>query len=224
MIAKVRGVLAGWSKRGVLIEVGGLTYEVCLTALTREKFAARPAGEEVSLYTLYCLENSSAGGWLYPLLIGFEDEREREFFSLFTSVENVGVKTALAAMTLPVEEIARAIERADVQTLKKLKGIGERTARKIVAALGGRVAAFAGEPSPGCGERDKGDKVAAGGGQFWPFAEDAAQILLQLGYSQTEAKKMVRDALGRNSSIQSAEALLEEIFKGGKGSAVPTVR
>lgn len=222
MIAKIRGVLAGHSKRGVLIEVGGLTYEVCLTALTRERLASRPAGEEISLYTLYCLENSSAGGWLYPLLIGFEEEGEREFFSLFTSVENIGVKSALAAMTLPVEEIAAAIERADVETLKKLKGIGERTARKIVAALGGRVAAFAGGYVTGGGERGRG--AAAGTGQYPAFAEDAAQILLQLGYSQTEAKKMVREALDRNGFIKSAEALLEEIFKGGKGTAIPAAR
>ncbi len=222
LIAKICGKLAGLSKRGVLIEVGGLTYEVYLTALTREKFTARRAGEEISLHTLYCLENSSAGGWLIPVLIGFEEEEEKEFFCLFTSVENIGVKTALAAMTLPVEEIARAIERADVETLKKLRGIGERTARKIIAALSGRVTVFGGKALPGIDGRQA--EVKAGAGTFSAFIEDAVQVLLQLGYSQAEARKMVREALGRNSFIQSAEALLEEIFKSGPGTAAPSKR
>jgi len=205
MIVKISGTCAGFSQKGVLLEVRDITYEVYLTAFTRERLQSKKIGDRISLYTMHYIESSLAGGHMVPVLIGFEDELEKEFFQLFTSVENVGVKTALAAINIPFSAIARAIEHSDVKTLKSLKGIGERTARKIIASLHGRVGSFALVSGEGSGA---GEHRADTG-----IEDDAVQVLLQLGYSLGEARKMVRETVSQNCNIQTAEELLEEIYR-----------
>ncbi|MDD4168905.1 MAG: helix-hairpin-helix domain-containing protein [Desulfotomaculaceae bacterium] len=199
---KISGAYSGLSQKGLLLDVKDLTYELYLTAYTRERFQLRRTGDRVSLYTLYYIESSIAGGHLAPTLIGFEDEVEKEFFQLFTSVANIGVRTALTAISIPVYNIAQAIEDSDVATLKSLKGIGERTAKKIIASLHGKVKNFvhAGEDYNEYHQPDAG------------IEDDAVQVLLQLGYNAHEAKKMVVNAVKKNSNIRTAEELLDEIY------------
>lgn len=207
MIAKISGIYAGLSRKGIFIEVNGITYEVYLTSFTRDYFQSKNAGEPISLHTVCYIESSVAGGYLTPVLVGFKDELEKEFFQLFTSVSSVGVKTALAAINMPVPAIAKAIERSDINTLKNLKGIGERTARKIIASLHGRVAGFSLDP----GEVGKGDSCRADIDA--EIKDEAIQVLLQLGYNMGEAKRMVEEAVPENVQLKSAEELLEKIYK-----------
>jgi len=77
------------------------------------------------------------------VLVGFNFDIEKEFFEKFIKVEAIGPTAAVKALVLPVPEIARAIEERDVRTLEKMKGIGKRTAEKIVATLNGKVGKFA---------------------------------------------------------------------------------
>jgi len=209
MIAKISGAYAGLSRRGVFIDVAGVTYEVYLTSFTREHLQSKNAGDSISLHTVYYIESSMAGGYLTPVLIGFKDELEKEFFQLFTSVNSVGVKTALVAINMPVATIARAIESSDVDTLKNLKGIGERTARKIIASLHGKVAGFSLVPDEveGAQSRRAAPEAAAG------TEDEAVQVLLQLGYNMAEAKKMIKETVSGNRHFQTAEEILEEIYK-----------
>jgi Holliday junction DNA helicase RuvA len=210
MIAKISGVYAGLSRRGVFIDVAGITCEVYLTSYTREHLQSQDVGDRISLPTVYYIESSMAGGYLSPVLIGFKDELEKEFFQMFTSVNSVGVKTALAAINMPVAAIARAIESSDVDTLKNLKGIGERTARKIIASLHGKVAGFSLVPDGVAGAESRREgKPEAGTG----IMEEAVQVLLQLGYNMAEAKKMIKEAVPKNLQFQTAQEILEEIYK-----------
>ena len=138
-------------------------------------------------------------------MIGFNLEVEKEFFQYFISVEAVGVLKAIKALTIPVREIARAIESKDVNTLKRLKGIGDRTARKIIATLEGKMDKFALiQPT---------EKVEI------PMVEDFSQQVLdvlveQLGYKITAAKQMISDAMKRNTAISTPEELFEEVYRG----------
>jgi len=205
MIVKISGTYAGLSQKGILLDVDNITYEVCLTSFSREHFQTKKIGEKISLYTMYYIESNIAGGHLTPTLIGFESETDKDFFQLFTSVAKVGVKTALAAVTIPVSAIAEAIENSDVQTLKKLKGIGERTANKIIASLRGKVTGYA---------IASGADNNAGGSRSDPGIEnESIQVLLQLGYNLNEAKRMIKDTVSKNRNIQTAEELLEEIYR-----------
>jgi hypothetical protein len=78
-----------------------------------------------------------------PVLIGFLNEVEREFFTRFISVSGVGPRAALKALTQPIPVIAKAIDEGDVELLRSLPGIGEQRAKEIVAKLQGKVGKFA---------------------------------------------------------------------------------
>ena len=207
MIVKISGVYSGQSPRGILLESGGITYEIFLMSYTKEQFLTnQKIGEPVSLYTIYYIESNLAGGHMTPTLLGFTEEKEREFFQLFTSVAKIGVKTALTAASIPVDALAEAIEKGDSHTLQKLKGIGERTAHKIIASLRGKVAIFALASSGGA---EEGFSSTDG----TEMEDEAMQILLQLGHSMSEAKKMIKEAMANNTAKGTAEELLAEIYK-----------
>ncbi|MDD3653177.1 MAG: helix-hairpin-helix domain-containing protein [Desulfotomaculaceae bacterium] len=200
---KISGTYCGLSQKGLLLDVRDVTYEVYLTAFSRDRFQLKKIGDRVSLYTLYYIEGSTAGGHLTPTLLGFEDEAEKEFFRLFTSVANIGIRTALTAITIPSYTIAQAIEDSDVATLKTLKGIGERTAKKIIASLHGKVTNFA---------KLSNEDIKVSYRPNAGIEGDAMQVLLQLGYNVNEAKKMVSEATAKNKDIRTAEELLDRIY------------
>ena len=201
MIARIAGTIEELTEKGVLVTVGGLTYEVLLTAAEKRNFQGQPKGDPVYLQTLYYIEGGLGGGHLIPTLVGFQEEADREFFELFTTVDGIGFNKALKALALPTAQVARAIEDNDLKVLGSLKGIGSRTAQKIVAALKGKVARFA---LPG--ESDGADQKGSGGES--DLGEEAILVLLQLGYTQNEARRMVRETLAKKRDITSAEELI----------------
>jgi Holliday junction DNA helicase RuvA len=114
---------------------------------------------------------------------------------------------AVKALDISVREIARAIEAKDVQKLKQLKGIGERTARKIIATLEGKMDKFA------LIRKEEQAKI--------PVEEDAAKqvrdvLVGQLGYRASDAKRMIAAAMQRNSAITTSEELFEEVYRSEK--------
>lgn len=111
-------------------------------------------------------------------------------------------------MTLPVRDIARAIENKDVATLQKLNGIGNRTAQKIIATLEGKMGKFA-LIHPG--EEQKTD------GPVPEFTDMVLNVLVsQLGYKAADAKRMVAEAMERNPTIATPESLFDEVYRGEK--------
>lgn len=140
-----------------------------------------------------------------PVLIGFNLEAEKEFFQYFISVEDIGALKAVKALDFPVAEIARAIEGNDVAKLTQMKGIGKRTAQKIIATLKGKMQKFA--------LVSKSEKTVM------PVEEDITKqvidvLVSQLGHKVSDAKRMVSEALTRNSTISTAEELFDEVYRG----------
>jgi Holliday junction DNA helicase RuvA len=201
MIGYLEGKLLKKRDDRILVLANQIGYEILLPAFVMDTFRAKSVGDHVSLYIYYHQTERQPK----PVLIGFNLEVEKEFFQYFISVEAVGVLKAIKALTIPVREIARAIESKDVNTLKRLKGIGDRTARKIIATLEGKMDKFALiQPS---------QKVDI------PMVEDLSQQVLdvlveQLGYKITTAKQMVIDAMKRNTAISTPEELFEEVYRG----------
>lgn len=206
MIARITGTIEGLTEKGVLVAVGGLTYEVLLTAAEKRRFQGRPKGEPVSLHTLYYIDGGLGGGHLTPTLVGFQEEADRDFFELFTTVDGIGCNKALKALALPTAQVSRAIEDNDPRVLATLKGIGARTAQKIVAALKGKVARFALPGEPVSPDQEGSEEEA-------DLEEEAVLVLLQLGYTQNEARRMVKETLAKKGDINSAEELIEEIYR-----------
>jgi len=198
MIAYLRGRVLQRTESGLVVECGGVGYEVVLPAYLLD-LQVQP-GEEVALYVSYQASSNQPK----PLLVGFRTPVEREFFERFITVDGLGPARAVRAMACPVPEIADAIERRDVAFLRRLPGLGVRSAEKIIAALHGKMAKFAllrEEPPAPAPPSD--------------FRHEVLEVLTkQLGHPRPEARRMVEEALRRNPSIASAEELFQEVYRG----------
>jgi Holliday junction DNA helicase RuvA len=201
MIGYLEGKILKKEEERILLLAGQVGYEVMLPAVVMEALAGKSAGDEICLYIYYHQTDRQPK----PVLIGFNLEAEREFFQRFITVEDIGPMKAVKALQMPVREIAAAIETADTGRLKRLKGIGPRTAGKIVATLRGKMEKFAliraAEPVPSLPTEDL-------------FAQVLKVLTKQLGHSKAEARRMVTEALERDPDIASAEALFEEVYRG----------
>src|SRR5438552_10738920 len=98
----------------------------------------------MTFHTLMYLQGDASGGNIEPRLIGFLRLQDKKFFEKFITVKGIGPKTALRALTVPVGEIAAAIESKNTRFLIGLNGIGRRTAELMIAELAGKVGAFVG--------------------------------------------------------------------------------
>jgi holliday junction DNA helicase RuvA len=201
MIGYIEGKLLKKEKERVLILSNQLGYEVLLPAMVMETIQSKEIGDSLELYIYYHQTERQPK----PVLIGFNMEVEKEFFQYFISVEDIGPMKAVKAMNLPVRDIARAIESGDVATLRRLKGVGSRTAQKIVATLSGKMDKFAlireGEAPP-----------AIPLGDFMQLVLDV--LTKQLGHKTIDAKRMITSAMDRNPTIGSPEELFDEIYRG----------
>jgi len=203
MIGYIEGTILKMDEDRVLVLANQIGYEVLLPAIVMESLQDRQIGEKISLYIFYQQTDRQPK----PVLIGFNLEVEKEFFQYFISVEDIGPLKAAKALTVPVREIATAIEAGDIRQLIQLKGIGRRTAQKIIATLEGKMGKFA--------------LIRSEDRKTEPPAEDFSKQVLdvmikQLGHRSADARQMIDSALKRNSSISTAEELFEEVYRGQK--------
>ena len=202
MIGYLEGKLIKKDEDRILLLNNQIGYEILLPSFVRKTFRAIKVGDDAALFIYYHQTERQPK----PTLIGFNLEVEREFFRHFISVEDIGPMKAVQALSVPVRDIARAIESRDAAYLKRLKGIGNRTAQKILATLEGKVAKFAlireaEEPTEAVASED--------------FIEQVQEVLSkQLGHTVKEARDMIAGALKRNKDMSSAEELFEEVYRG----------
>ena len=205
MISRIRGTVREVGEQQVLLDVNGICYEVLLPPSILRLLPERldPTGE-LELVTFHYQQLDVGRG--IPVLIGFLNEIEREFFSRFISVSGVGPKAALKALTLPIPVIAQAIDEGDLSLLRSLPGIGEQRAKEIVAKLQGKVGKYAliQTKTPATPPLDEGRAR---------LEDEAVAILVQLEYKKSEAKQMVRAALERNPKLKTSEEILNEVYK-----------
>lgn len=203
MIAYLEGVLRGISDERLTLLVGGIGYDVLIPAFVMSELRrSKKINDALSLYISFHQTERQPK----PVLVGFNHELDREFFELFITVEDIGPLAAVKALTRPIREIARHIEEKDVKSLRKLKGIGERKAEKIVATLKGRVAKYALMP-----------EIAGAVEVVEDFVKDVEHVLItQLGHKALEARRMIEEAMKRAPGISSSEELFEEVYRGQK--------
>ncbi len=203
MISYLEGKLKRISDDRVTLLVNGIGYDILIPAYVMNEIRrTTKTDSELSLYISYNQTERQPK----PVLVGFKMELDKEFFELFISVEDIGPSAAIKALTKTVREIARFIEEKDIKALKQLKGIGERKAEKIVATLKGKVAKYALIP-----QVELPIEVAE---DFRKEVEDV--LVIQLGHKILEARKMIEEAMKRNSGIKSSEELFEEVYRGEK--------
>jgi Holliday junction DNA helicase RuvA len=201
MIGYIEGKILKKEDERVLVLANQVGYEILLPAFVMEGLVTKKVGDDIALYIFYQQTDRQPK----PILIGFNLEAEKEFFQFFISVEDIGPLKAVKALGVPVREVARAIENRDVHSLTQLKGIGTRTAHKIIATLEGKMGKFA-----LIRKADKKEIPVVD-----DFSEQVLQVLVnQLGHRTADARRMINSALKRNSAIRTPEELLEEVYSG----------
>ena len=204
MIGYLEGKLLKKEAERVLLLANQVGYEVMLPAVVMKSLQNQDIGGKISLYIYFHQTERQPK----PVLIGFNLEVEREFFQYFIAVEDIGPMKAVKALEIPVREIATAIESGDLGKLTQLKGIGRRTAQKIIATLGGKMGKFA-------LIRPAEDQQQAAPAE--DFAQQVLDVMVkQLGHKPADARQMIAKALKRNQTIATAEALFDEVYRGEK--------
>jgi Holliday junction DNA helicase RuvA len=191
MIGRLKGMLLSKQPPWLLLDVGGVGYE--LEAPMSTFYELPPVGQEVTLYTHYSIKKEDT-----VALYGFRHEAERALFRNLIKVSGVGAKTALAVLSgASVDEFARVVRSGDVAALTRIPGIGKKTAERLIVELRDRVGgATALLPGALPGPRD-----AAG----------EAQVALQaLGYKPAEALRLVQHAAAEGDD---AEAIIRKALK-----------
>jgi Holliday junction DNA helicase RuvA len=200
MIGRLKGRLVERHNQRLVIDVNGVGYEVFVPGVVARWAESLKIGDEVELVTLYLLQMEP--GRATPMLLGFRNELEREFFERLLSVPKLGVRGALQLFAVPMATLARAIEDGDTKTLTQLPGVGRQRARELIARLQGKVAKFAllaeeEVPTP----------------LITDVVSEALEILQSLGYTRTEAQKMIDASLERLPKPSSTEELVRTVYQ-----------
>lgn len=182
MIGRLRGILAYKQPPWLVIDVGGVGYE--LEAPMSTFYDLPELGREVALFTHYAQKEDSVA------LYGFLREGERRLFRDVQRVSGIGAKIALAVLSgVSVDEFARLVQSGDVTALTRIPGIGKKTAERMVVELKDRAADFGGGGAPLAGQAGA-DAVS-----------EATVALQQLGYKPAEAARMARDAAADGDEV-----------------------
>ena len=222
MITQIRGVLRSVAEEELTlaIEPIPMELEVLIPEYARRQLQAK-VGELIGLHTVFYIEGGQMGARMTPRLVGFLSAIDREFFEIFCSVDGVGVRKALRAMTRPVRELARAIQDQDVRMLATFPGIGEATAERIVAKLRRKVGKFTlivGGPASGPSE---GPTAAATANGQADNAEpdvirDTFAALLSVGHNESQARQAIDRALTGKKKFKSVADMIDAIYQQNK--------
>jgi Holliday junction DNA helicase RuvA len=188
MIARLEGILRTRDLQSVLLDVGGVGYEIEVPLST---LASLPeAGAPVVLFTHLVVREDA------HVLFGFLRSRDRDLFRRLIRVNGIGARLALAMLsTMAAEELAGHITGGNVAALTRVPGIGKRTAERVVLELGERLTEL------GFGAAAGGDAGAPGRG----IEREAAAALEALGYRVADAERMVAAVRGQ---AETTEALV----------------
>ncbi len=188
MIGRLTGKLAAKNPPQVLVDVGGVAYEVDVPMST---FYSLPAtGETVSLFTHLVVREDA------QLLYGFATLDERSAFRRLIRISGIGARTALSVLSgLSVADLAEAVARQEAARLVKVPGVGKKTAERLLLELKGKL-------------EDTASASASGP------SSDVLNALLGLGYSDKEAHAALRDLPPGLPVTEAIRAALKALAKG----------
>ena len=191
MIGKLKGLIDSYGEDYVILDVGGVGYQVHCSARTLQALPSPGEAAVLSIET-YVREDQIK-------LFGFRTDNEREWFRLLQTVQGVGAKVALAVLsTLPPSELANAITLRDKAAVARTPGVGPKVAERIVSELKDKAPAFANvDPAvvhlAGAIDNDRAPRPVT----------DAISALVNLGYGQPQAAAAI--AAASRSAGENAE-------------------
>lgn len=189
MISHLNGKLIEKNPTNLIVECNGVGYELKISLNT---FSALKNEESIFIYTQFIVREDA------QILYGFASKEEREMFNYLISVSGIGPNTAsIMLSSLVPEEIAQAITSEDVRTIQSIKGIGVKTAQRVIIDL-----------------KDKVSKISISSGNIFSEGNrnrfDALTALVSLGFDKKNVDKVLDKLSTGNESV---EQLIKEALK-----------
>ena len=198
MIGYLKGKVKDLTPEYALLEVNGVGYEVVCSGAAFSRLSGVRAGEDGEVYTYLQVKEDGVA------LFGFVHLREKELFLKLTSVQGVGAKLAIAVLSsMRPEEVSEAIAAADAKRLSAVKGLGKKTADRIILELHGKISA-----DELLGESKGAIPVKAVSGED----DDAVAALMGLGFTRQESARAVERA--RAAGAKTVEDVLALALRG----------
>ena len=191
MIALIRGTLAYKSINHVIIDVGGVGYQLFISLST---FYSLPETGDVSLFTHTHVREDAL------LLYGFLSQEEKDLFVILIGISGIGPKVAINILShIPAGDLKRAISEGDVNRLTGLPGIGKKTAERLVLELKDKIGPIADLPG-------SLDSTTATGTSAGALVNDVISALVNLGYKENHARKVL-ESMELEPDLPMEEAL-----------------
>ncbi len=199
MIGRIRGTLVHKQAPLILVEVGGVGYELQVPMTTL--FQLPEMGAEVSLVTHFVVREDA------QLLYGFIEEGDRSLFRHLIKVNGVGPKLALTILSgMDAKSFARCVQRDDISSLVALPGVGKKTAERLLVEMRDKL-----EDWQVHVDSVHGDTCGASSAARAGIAADAESALVSLGYKPQEASRMV--AAVNDDGAKDSEELIRRALK-----------
>jgi Holliday junction DNA helicase RuvA len=200
MIGRIRGNLVHKQAPLILVEVGGVGYELHVPMTTLFQLPA--LGSEVSLVTHFVVREDA------QLLYGFIEEGDRSLFRELIKVSGVGPKMALTILSgMDAQSFARCVQRDDISSLTALPGVGKKTAERLLVEMRDKLKDWLVRADNPQGQADSGVALAP----LTDIVADAEGALITLGYKPQEASRMV--AAVNEGSVVDSEELIRRALK-----------
>ncbi|MBE7079653.1 MAG: Holliday junction branch migration protein RuvA [Clostridiales bacterium] len=201
MIAYLRGKVLTTTAETAILDVNGVGYEIYCSGGAFRKIAV---GQVAELHTYLQVKEDGM------TLFGFDSVKEKEIFLKLIGVSGVGPKMGIAVLTtLSADEFAQVIATADVKRLSTVKGLGKKTAEKIVLELHGKISAA--EIMSASGETPTA--VESAPQRLSAADEEAVSALMGLGFTRTESTQAVKKA--RDLGASTVEEVIMKALQGG---------
>lgn len=189
MITYLNGRLVEKTPTVLVIECGGIGYEVRISLNT---FSAIGKDESIKIFTQFVVREDA------QILYGFATKEEREMFNYLVSVSGIGPNTAILMLSgLSPSEIVHAITSEDVDTIKGVKGIGNKTAQRVIVDLKDKMLKF-----------EVSDENVSSSNNRLRF--DALTALVSLGFDKKTAEKAINKVTNEQDSV---ELLIKDALK-----------
>lgn len=193
MIAFLKGRLAFKSPTTLLIDVNGVGYEVHISLHT---YSALGSSEQVQLHTYLQVREDA------HVLYGFAEVKEKELFLQLISVQGIGPNTARTILSyVSPDELKRAIIAGDLASVQRIKGIGPKTAQRMIIELKDKLL------------KSHPENLDLGEMAYNNVREEALLALVTLGFPKAQMEKNINQLLAKADAPQSVEALIKQILR-----------
>ena len=199
MIGQIRGILVEKKSPEILVDVGGISYELQIPMSTA--YQLPEVGSELRLHTHFVVREDA------QLLYGFYELKDKTLFRALIRVNGVGPKMALAIISgMAADEFARTVRENDVAAMTRMPGIGKKTAERLIVEMRDRLT-----------EWDDAEAAAALPGATHStsaMGKEAETALLALGYKPQQAARAVAMVLKSDPEVPDSESLIRLALKG----------